>query len=208
MPACKIVSVGVLAAAVFTVSCGKQTETESNLTYRVGDRAFAGLLRKVHRPSIKICMASDQNTLKHRSDVVHAIEEWTSALIGFTKEPVTQKVEFVAPNAADCDGVVRVGSYSPAYTSMGNRPEVNLAYDGWFGSRTVALHEFGHAFGLLDTYAGTGGSCIPNQPNSVMCRASYDNLKQDDIDGLQKAYMGTLARGFAADDDRIPMVVE
>ncbi len=206
-----VFGLAVAASAYVFASCGKPVEQDaSKLDYSVAPKAAAGLLRKVHNESIKICIGTDAASEKHKANVVHAIEEWTKALVGATDKPVTSKVEFLALNDASCDGVFRVGNYSPAFTQMGNRPVVSVAtsVNTWFGSRTVTLHEFGHAFGLYDTYAGSGGSCQRNQPNSVMCRASYENLKQDDIDGLRVAYKNALARNFAADDDSVLTIVE
>lgn len=203
--------VSLMAASYVFVSCGKPMERDaSKLDYIVAPKASAGLTRKVHKPVIKICMGTDAASEAHKPNVTHAVEEWTGALVDVAAEPVTRTVEFVALNDASCDAVVNVGNYSPAQTRMGNRPIVYLAksINTWFGSRTVTLHEFGHAFGLYDTYAGSGGSCQRNQPNSVMCRASYENLKQDDIDGIRVAYKNALARNFAADDVSLEMTVE
>lgn len=200
---------GMTAVAVMFVSCGKPDSSgDSELKYIVSGKAYAGLLRKVHNPSIKLCMGTSAAVVAHKDDVAHAITEWTNALADITTKPVTHTTEFVALNDPKCDAVVNIGNYNPANTSMGNRPVVNLAYNGWFGSRTVTLHEFGHAFGLGDTYEGRGGRCQTKQPDSVMCRASYDTLKQDDIDGIRQAYKNALARNFAADDDSVPMVIE
>lgn len=205
----EMILIGVaVATSIYLTSCGRNVESQSTLEYKLADKAYAGLLRKVHNPSIKICMASDANSMKHRDDVAHAIEEWTSALIGYAPTPVTKKVEFLAPNDPTCDATVFVGNYSPAYTNLGNTPSVHINYSGWFGSRTVTLHEFGHAFGLLDTYAGSGGSCQSGQPSSVMCNANFDHLQTDDTAGLRKAYDHIKARNFAADDDRIPVSLQ
>jgi hypothetical protein len=81
-----------------------------------------------------------------------------------------------------------VGTYSPAYTNMGNVPTVRVASSGWYGSDTVILHELGHAVGLYDTYNGRGGSCQQGQPDSVMCWARYTELTEDDILGIQDVY--------------------
>lgn len=197
----------VLVSLAF-VGCGRPQNSDSELQYINLGKAYAGLVRKVHNPAIKICMSTSSQAVAHKDDVAHAISEWTNALVGITSQPVTTKTEFVALNDPSCDAVVNIGNYNPANTRMGNRPVVNLAYNGWYGSRTVTLHEFGHAFGLGDTYEGRGGSCQARQPDSVMCRAKYETLKKDDIDGVRAVYKSALARNFAEDDDRVPMVIE
>lgn len=201
--------VGTMIAGILFVSCGKpQSGDKSELEYIVSGKAYAGLLRKVHNPSIKICMGTSANVASHRAAVAHAIEVWTNALNDVSDKPVTHNTEFVALNDPSCDGVVNIGNYNPANTRMGNRPVVNLAYSGWYGSDSVTVHEFGHAFGLGDTYEGRGGRCQTKQPDSVMCTAKYLELKKDDIDGVQAAYKNAALRGFAADDDHIPMILE
>ena len=205
----KVKVLGFVATSLMFVSCGKPDSGDSSdLKYIVSGKAYAGLLRKVHNPSIRLCMGTSASVVAHKDDVAHAITEWTNALTDIAAKPVTHTTEFVALNDPTCDAVVNIGNYNPANTSMGNRPVLNLAYSGWYGSRTVTLHEFGHAFGLGDTYEGRGGSCQTKQPDSVMCRASYDALKKDDIDGIRAAYKNALSRNFAADDDSVPMVIE
>lgn len=54
--------------------------------------------------------------------------------------------------------------------------------------RHLTLHEFGHVFGLNDTYNGAGG-CVPNQPSSVMCQdAAFTVLQTDDVRGARQAF--------------------
>jgi hypothetical protein len=101
---------------------------------------------------------------------------------------LANEVEIVGYNSTGCDVKTLVGNYNPARTQLGTTPTVYLNSAGWYGSSTVTLHEFGHAFGLLDTYNGTGGSCQTGQPASVMCYAKYDELLDDDIKGIQSVY--------------------
>ena len=153
-----------------------------------GSPAVAGLTAKVHKPSIRVCLYDPEN-IQSRKDVVrNSLLKWVNALAPVTTKPLTSAIEFVAANASGCDVYVSYGNYSPAYTNLGKTPRVNVARSGWFGSETVILHEFGHAFGLLDTYNGSGGSCKPGQPASVMCYAKYKEPMQDDILGVQSMY--------------------
>ena len=54
----------------------------------------------------------------------------------------------------------------------------------------VLVHEFGHAFGLGDTYIEGGrGACKPGQPVSRMCRSRLsEHLSHDDIRGVRNSF--------------------
>ncbi|MFT3926383.1 MAG: FG-GAP-like repeat-containing protein [Myxococcales bacterium] len=85
-----------------------------------------------------------------------------------------------------------------------NNPQVTLNWDinntdsatgqpGWIelggqGSG-VLLHEFGHVFGLDDTYLNNVLTCKEAHESSVMCHGSQlSALAADDIDGIQRAF--------------------
>jgi hypothetical protein len=175
-------ALGVLAG------CGRVEPTsESSTKYRVAGPSSAGLTWKVHGEKIRICYSGPASGDTHREEVVDAVHKWMRPIAEIADEPVTTDVQIVAANAA-CEVRVYVGNYAPAQTQMGSKPTVYLNYSGWYGSQTVTLHEFGHAFGLLDTYVGRGGTCQTGQPDSVMCRASYPDLVADDIAGIQDMY--------------------
>lgn len=187
-----------LALLVLT-GCGAPHADVSDTKYRLGSTGYAGLTRKVEQPAIRVCYSDPRNSEAHREDVKFSILEWIDALRSVASVPLAEEVQLVASNAA-CDVNVYVGNYSPARTSMGGKPTVYINNTGWYGSRSVTLHEFGHAFGLLDTYSGRGGSCQTGQPDSVMCRASYVELKSDDIAGLRKMY-DMVSRGLMGTQD-------
>lgn len=172
-------------------SCGapddSNTGSYSDLDYLIGSTGVAGLTRKVAQPVIRICYSDPSNNERHKLDTIDSVMQWVDALRDVANVALAEKVELVSPNAP-CDARMTVGNIARAYTRMGSTPAVYINYSGWFGSQTVTLHEFGHAFGLLDTYAGNGGSCRTGQPNSVMCRANYPKLQADDIAGVRAVY--------------------
>lgn len=159
---------------------------EPQEVYRVQPK-LAGLTRKVHQKEIRLCI-NDRTKSEARSNMIASVcQRWVDALKPIAKQPLAICKSYVT-RSQGCDGWVQVGYYNPAMTQMGATPVVMINFSGWFGSETVTLHEFGHAFGLLDTYAGRGGSCQRGQPDSVMCRAAYKELKPDDIQGIQLIY--------------------
>ena len=176
-----------MIVALFFASCGARSPQESELEYKVANPGYAGLTRKVFNESISVCFNQQSSTAIHGEDAKYSILTWIDALRGATDRPLATSVNIV-DFKSPCDVKLYVGSYSPARTSLGNTPSVYMNYGGWYGSRNVTLHEFGHAFGLLDTYNGRGGSCQPGQPDSVMCKAKYLDLKPDDVDGVRKMF--------------------
>ncbi|MBL9004209.1 MAG: VCBS repeat-containing protein [Myxococcales bacterium] len=54
----------------------------------------------------------------------------------------------------------------------------------------VVLHEFGHVFGIGDTYVEGIWSCQPGQENSVMCGSGglFMTLQRDDTNAIQEVF--------------------
>jgi hypothetical protein len=194
LPFATVVALGLTA-------CGEVPPSSSQPLYRAADPAYAGLIKYVQEPVLKICYSDSTNSTTRPDMVAKKVMKWIDALREVSDKPLAGSVEIVAPDA-ECHGKVYVGGYSPAYTNMGTTPIVHINYSGWYGSSTVTLHELGHAFGLLDTYNGGGGSCQGNQPDSVMCWASYEDLQEDDIAGIRAVW----ASVQAANEAGIPIV--
>ena len=167
--------------------CGEHTKETSPSQYIIGNSSTAGITRKVQAETIRICYSDSSDSAQHRQDTQDGVMQWIDALREISKEPLAKTVELVGSNAP-CEAKLYVGNYSPAYTQMGSTPSVHINYQGWYGSQTVTLHELGHAFGLLDTYNGRGGSCRSGQPDSVMCWAKFETLQPDDIDGVRAVF--------------------
>src|SRR5436309_785422 len=56
------------------------------------------------------------------------------------------------------------------------------------GGIAILLHEFGHAFGLSDTYVEGVWTCAADQPEAVMCHNATPALRADDIRGVRYEY--------------------
>lgn len=194
---------GILVLSV--VGCGSPEADLSETKYKVGSSGYAGLTRKVGKSVIKVCYSDPNNAQVHKDNVKYSILEWVDALRAVASGPLAKDVQLIS-GSNGCDVRVYVGDYSPARTSMGGTPTVYINHSGWYGSRTVTLHEFGHAFGLLDTYNGRGGSCQTGQPDSVMCRANYNELKDDDIAGVRKMYQ-MVGQGLMGSEDPLETLV-
>lgn len=189
----------ILLAAIILASCGQRNENEAELDYKIANPSYAGLTRKITKESINICFNKQNNTAIHAEDAQSSILTWIDAVRPVTDIPLTKTVNIVDFNSP-CDVKLYVGNYSPARTSLGSTPTVYLNYSGWYGSRNVTLHEFGHAFGLLDTYNGRGGSCQTGQPDSVMCTAKYLSLKADDVNGIRKMFQLVQSGALGSND--------
>ena len=180
--------VAVLGCCLILYSCGQKLEnSESELNFKLSGAYTAGLVWKAHQEMIRVCYQDPTNSQRHMNDIADSIVAWLAAIEDVSDKPVSEEIQFVAPNAS-CDVIVHIGDYSPAFTRMSRKPNVYLNHSGWFGSTSVILHEFGHAFGLLDTYVGSGGRCQEGQPSSVMCTAKYADLQSDDVRGVQAMY--------------------
>jgi hypothetical protein len=71
------------------------------------------------------------------------------------------------------------------------RANAGFGYMNLFNGNTAqtVLHEFGHVFGIGDTYSATG-PCVPGQPNSVMCgfNGIPTELMPDDTEAIQQIF--------------------
>lgn len=191
----------MIAGAIGLAACGQQHQASplAEMSYRVGSPQTAGLMKVVAQPEIKICYTDATHSEERKEFITQAVLTWVDAVRDLSLDPLTSAVKFVASNAP-CDATVIVGNYEPAQTYMGAKPTVYLNYRGWYGSSNIALHEFGHAFGLLDTYSGSGGACQLGQPDSVMCWARTNYLYEDDIQGARRVYRAVQAARAAGVD--------
>lgn len=78
-------------------------------------------------------------------------------------------------------------THNEGATGVGERPHVVIGERDSTPFRTT-LHEFGHAFGMDDTYRNACGQTGSPHPNAVMCSLSYDSLQSDDIAGIRDIY--------------------
>ncbi len=188
-----------LVCVVFSVSCspGDLSSTspgrsgQSHLTYNVladeyGEDAN-GLMFVIKEQSMTICVTetTDQEVL----DVVKAtVLAWINPLKKVAGSRLAADVKVTTSNCDSANATVIVySSDGRSYMQPGRHPELNIYQDSR-GYRKVMLHEFGHGFGLGDTYLESGG-CQQGQPtDTVMCMADFDDPQDDDIDGMKKIY--------------------
>lgn len=196
----RVMGILLLFAVVGCGPNGTKANRTSAPSYLRAGSAAAGLTRLINKPTVRICYTDASNSAQHRDDVEFAVLSWIEPLRSLTTDELATSVELTADG--DCDASVMIGNYSVAYTEIGTHPVVHLSYTGWYGSRTVTLHEFGHAFGLLDTYMGRGGACQRGQPDSVMCWASYTTLQPDDVAGVRDVYQRVLSGQLKLADER------
>lgn len=163
-------------------------ENDGSFDFRQAAKSLAGLSAKVKKETIRVCLTDSTNSAARRALLKDVILKWIEPMRALSTVALASNVELVAYNTTGCDVRTVFGNYNPARTQLGTTPTVYINNSGWFGSSTVTLHEFGHAFGLLDTYTGSGGACQTGQPASVMCYAKYDQLLDDDIKGIQSVY--------------------
>ncbi len=165
-----------------------ENQASDGLEFLKAGNGSAGIVTKIFNPEIKVCYSDYYNSQSMKENVKSSILKWIDALRSISSKPLATNVVLNAWNSSGCDVYVTIGNYNPANTSMGKVPTVRIATSGWYGSSTVVLHEFGHAFGLLDTYSGRGGACQPGQPSSVMCYAKFADLMADDVAGIRAVY--------------------
>ena len=97
----------------------------------------------------------------------------------------------IGTNAAIADVSVFVVSGQSGYSGLYHPTErPNTPYIQLFpkSDNATVLHEFGHAFGLGDTYHEN--KCMFGQPESIMCNriGTIVSLQQDDIAGIRNKF--------------------
>jgi hypothetical protein len=163
----------------------------SNAHFITLDNKTVGLVAKVKNPEINICLSGEVNDFQEwEANIKDAVSKWVKPLQSVTGDSLAQRVNVhngQQLRICDADVVVRVNTHSNA--RVGSYPIIRMSPEGYFGSFNVLLHEFGHAFGLSDTYYnGKSGQCQPGQPQAVMCNTSFSDLQRDDIAGVETIY--------------------
>lgn len=176
--------------------CGKSQHADSDVDYRFLHSPFPeapeyvspehwtrnSLITKTLRP-IQIGVQGRANTISN-NDIKTMVLTWLAPLRQKSTQ-VTQSVN-VSSNTGGVDLIVNFTSNAGktcGQTRTNLVPFIidlypNDSYEGLF-------HEFGHGFGLGDTYnPRVGSGCVSGQPDSVMCSARSRTLMQDDIAGI------------------------
>jgi hypothetical protein len=147
----------------------------SQLNYKLlGTKA---LTKYKGQSAVTICLNSQQ----HADDVKRVVSMWYLAL---DSNPTVNIVD--SGNCAAQVSYLNRGN-GDSRTTISEDPHVMINADSeWFSSFGVLVHEFGHAFGLNDTYAGGNGQCQAGQPaDAIMCTPSIGEPRQDDVDGVR-----------------------
>lgn len=206
----------LLALSLFLIGCGSESPNSINSGSNyiiVNNKNSAGLANYVHKTDkdsvIKVCFKANGRKPRFETDnkkgksAAQIMEEKILEWIRPMKEkfPNKQFVDKVIVETGNCStgsgkSHVSIEMKESGYRSncsLGRYPSIRLGNDKWYGSSTVLLHELGHAYGLLDTYSGNG--CKSNQKgpakdknNTVMCKATYETLKEDDEYGVLSVY--------------------
>lgn len=175
----KINFLGFICLMMF--SCRNEPSESSKVKYLL--TGSKGLVASADQSQVTIC----SNRPARNSEIKNAVSMWYAAL---NKKPDIQITEVGA--AGRCAAIVNYENIEgPSNTTITDQPLVTMnEQDQWFSSFPVLLHEFGHGFGLSDTYnlsSGQSGDCVAGQPKeAVMCTPPYAQPQQDDIDGASR----------------------
>jgi hypothetical protein len=126
-----------------------------------------------------------------------AVAAWVDAAQPASTVRLFRNVEFGCPR---WDNVplwdVSVDLYRDAGQTQPGPPIVVTLGESSQNFRYLTLHEFGHVFGLNDTYKEEGG-CLPNQPSSVMCGdVRHTVLQTDDVLGARQAFRERVPQAY------------
>jgi hypothetical protein len=146
------------------------------------------------------------------SYVQRAALMWIGAVQPISRRALTSKVTIVNADAqvdsgtgqtsgsggcAGTNGQVNFRDYigqaprTGAHVYMMATAPIMEVVPAYAGRLSTYAHEFGHMFGLKDTYinGGHSGDCMPDQPTSMMCDPyRFSGLQQDDIDGIRSLF--------------------
>jgi hypothetical protein len=200
----------LLTVLVSIFSCGRGTqENQSHISYLILEGS-PGLTRFVKEPKITLCANMKYVTedvkpalIKHLTD---ATLKWIEPMRALATEKLASKVEIGFwsstngsypnndPLPDGCHaGLIILKNRRPGVQVSPNRTVLFFNTDVSDKNFRVTLHEFGHAFGLRDTYSTSEfNTCLPGQPDSVMCNTEdHDELQPDDIEGIREVYKRT-----------------
>jgi hypothetical protein len=191
----KLLLVGFPAALGLAVcACASETDSEdiaqapqafvswNNANEHLISRAFSG---------VTVCLQGTNVTNATRpgfqDSIRRAIRAWFAGARGAATRQFNNTVTFscvgqnVTINWDAAQGRAQANWDAGAFRS------VDLFSNSTY---TTVLHEFGHVFGIGDTYIEGVWSCHPGQENSVMCGSGGipDVLQPDDNTAIQEVY--------------------
>jgi hypothetical protein len=200
-------------AALIIAGCSPAPSSMASRNSRVDfipADGFSSLVDSVKKPSFTVCLqGSIGNDFElWQTNIQKAILAWVQPLRSLTSVPLVSEIN-VEVIDGPCDATVVVTPGQHALTNMGRNPQVNMNNTGQFSTYNTLLHEFGHGFGLYDTYQnGLSGDCQPGQPQAVMCNTSFSGLEKDDIAGVQDQFKQTYPNDVPGNDSNTPPAVD
>lgn len=190
----------ILAFLIGFVSCGPSSKQDDIIKYRFLDSPYPGydayvdseastrnsLITRTLRP-INVEVKGTSRNISH-TDVQNIVLTWLAPLQKISNR--VTKIVNVSEDISNPDIKVIFSKNSGATCGFTATPEVgpftiSLCPDS---PPLSLLHEFGHGFGLGDTYHIGIGGCIKDQPESIMCTPGDGNLTQDDIEGISALF--------------------
>jgi hypothetical protein len=183
------------------ISCKPSADEQTELKFLTTDRT--SLMAKAYG-KIKVCLTGSfgNKISDHKSNITRSIGKWLAPIKKIDPR-VNGEVNF--GYGSNCDVFIEYSRATPrSHAFIQPVPRLNLSYDL---PEHVVLHEFGHAFGLLDTYIEDVWTCKKGQEDSVMCQGEkYMTLQDDDIDGVvdsfAKAFPGRVPKGYDPTPDK------
>ncbi len=159
----------------------KEKDALDFLTFSSG---YTGAISYLKSETFNICLSGTQNSNDQifRNWIQSSMENWLEPIRLLSSE-ISSEVRIVDKDeVSECHINFEVVTGQWGFTNLWEIPRIVVGPNVPYG---VVFHEFGHALGLADTYEnGTSGRCQPGQPQSLMCNISFDQLQQDDVDGI------------------------
>ena len=159
--------------------------------------SWEALMPLVHNPAIRICISGTAtnaaNMPQRFTQVQSAISKWLLGISDASTKPLVSSSDiFLSCNQPDWTfrfwATPNPDPNNPLLPGISGIPYTEIYPLG--DNVHVLLHEVGHLFGLLDTYNSLKpGTCLSNQPDSVMCEQSRsEQLMPDDVAGVLARY--------------------
>jgi hypothetical protein len=186
---------------------GSDVQIESHEQKLIAVPGWSFMYQAATSRSVRVCVnlragVAAARLTTHQNNITPAVQAWVQAAQAVSTPTLTTTTNFTCTNpdirvevyATTARGTQPADTTVPAiywgreYTwwPTGGNPYIRLFDDS---TANTVLHEFGHAFGLGDTYVEGGTGCKLYQPNSLMCApGTFTALQPDDINGAHEAF--------------------
>jgi FG-GAP-like repeat len=161
----------------------------------VVDGMYKNLMSLAHS-SVRVCFYADLRGMPQPASnvpqatkvmVKDAILAWIDAARPASKSNLIGENDISFGCDSETDVIIHLYEYSGrAYVDLSNY--IIYLYSN-LDQHTVT-HEFGHLFGLGDTYVDTeeGSECLPGQTGQIMCSSASDTPMHEDEQAIQEVY--------------------